>query len=120
MRGGFELDHVFVCVANLEDGVKRLTDRGLECGVRSVHAGQGTADTVFFFDNAYLELVSAGNQAELQSPAVKKLGLGDRLRWRESRACPFGVAFRRTGPAQGDGPETWDYPAPFLRSTAFW
>ena len=114
MRGGFELDHVFVCVPDLEGSIKLLTDRGLECGVRSVHAGQGTADAVFFFDNAYLELLYAWDERELALPAARKLGLDRRLDWRKSGACPFGVAFRRTGPAQDDEPETWDYAAPFL------
>jgi hypothetical protein len=114
MPAGFELDHVFVCVSNLEDSVKMLTDRGLQCGVRSVHAGQGTADAVFFFDNAYLELLYARDEGKLELPAARKLGLGRRLDWQKSGACPFGVAFRRTGPAQEDEPETWDYAAPFL------
>jgi Glyoxalase-like domain len=118
MPGGFELDHVFLCVPNLEGGVRLLTDRGLQCGIRSVHAGQGTADAVFFFDNAYLELLYARDEGELALPAARKLGLDQRLHWRKSGACPFGVAFRRRGPAHDDEPETWDYAAPFLAGGA--
>jgi hypothetical protein len=83
--------------------------------VRSIHSGQGTANAVFCFDNAYLELLGAWDDAELESPVITPVGLRERTKWREADACPFGVAFRTTGALD---PVAWEYPAPFLPTGA--
>ena len=76
--------------------------------------GQGTANASFYFDNAYLELLCERDANELESPVVKKLGLGERVHWHRSGACPFGVALRSAEPFQPGELDTWEYPAPFL------
>jgi hypothetical protein len=110
-----ELDHVFVCTPNLNEHAAFLAEAGFRCGVRSIHSGQGTANAVFCFDNAYLELLGAWDEAELESPVVTPVGLRERIKWREADACPFGVAFRTTGALD---PVAWEYPAPFLPTGA--
>jgi hypothetical protein len=106
------VDHVFICVENPHAAERALADFGLQFGRRRVHQGQGTANACAFFDNAYLELLWRHDDDELQSEVVRPLGLWERVRWRETGASPFGVAFR---PENRQVPiETWPYDAPFL------
>lgn len=110
-----ELDHFFVCVANESIVVKILTDFGLELSQRQVHLGQGTANRIAFFDNAYLELLLKNSDRNLQSKPVQTISLWQRMRWQETNASPFGVAFRFAQNAeQSISIETIDYDAPFL------
>ena len=106
------VDHVFICVENPHAAERALADFGLQFGRRRIHQGQGTANACAFFDNAYLELLWRHDDDELQSEVVRPLGLWERVRWRETGASPFGVAFRHEN---GEVPiETWPYAAPFL------
>lgn len=112
---GLELDHVFVCVGDTSHANAALTEFGLNLSMTRVHQGQGTRNACAFFDNAYLELLWRHNDADLQSRLVRPLMLWERLRWRETGACPFGVALRPTmGEDEVAEVETWDYEAPFL------
>lgn len=106
-----ELDHVFVCPEEPAAAVRALSDFGLEIGARRVHAGQGTANACFFFDNAYLEILWRHDDEELQSDVVRPLALWERVRWRETAASPFGIAFRPGGEIPV---AAWIYDAPFL------
>jgi hypothetical protein len=111
-----ELDHVFVCADSGEAGAAGLIRSGFQPGIRRVHAGQGTANVCFFFDNAYLEVLWLRDEREIRSPVVSPLCLWERVRWRASGACPFGVAFRQTSNRVGTSESAWHYPAPFLPS----
>ena len=111
-----ELDHVFICVEDLPSTERILSEFGLQFGRHGIHRGQGTANACAFFDNAYLELLSRYDDDELQSEVVGPVGLWQRVRWRETGASPFGVAFR---PENSEVPiETWPYRAPFLAAGA--
>jgi hypothetical protein len=106
------VDHVFICVENPQAAERALADFGLQFGRRRIHQGQGTANACVFFDNAYLELLWRHDDDELQSQVVRPVGLWERVRWRETGASPFGVAFRAE---DAEIPiETWPYDAPFL------
>jgi glyoxalase-like protein len=110
------LDHVFICPENPQAAERELSDFGLQFSRRGIHRGQGTANACAFFDNAYLELLWRHNDDELQSEVVAPVGLWQRVRWRETGASPFGVAFR---PENSKVPvETWPYEAPFLPAGA--
>ncbi len=84
---------------------------------RTVHAGQGTANTCASFEGTFLELLWPRDATELRTPAVRPLGLDERIRWRETGACPFGLAFR---PDVSDSDAaswpfpTWRYEAPYF------
>jgi len=113
--GKIELDHLMVCVDPDGPEAEALVEFGLVPGQRGIHAGQGTANVIFFFRNAYLELIWVEDANELSRPPVNRTGLARRLRWRETGASPFGVSFRPTaGPDQPLPIETWPYRAPFL------
>src|SRR5256712_6186320 len=106
------VDHVFICVENPQAAERGVADLGVQFGRRRIHQGQGTANACAFFDNAYLELLWRHDDDELQSEVVRPLGLWERVRWRETGASPFGVAFR---PENGEVPiETRPFEAPFL------
>jgi len=106
------VDHVFVCVEDPDLAERLLSDVGIQFGRRGVHHGQGTANACAFFDNAYLELLWRHNDDELQSEVVRPVSLWERVRWRDTGACPFGVAVR---PGNAELPvESWSYQAPFL------
>ena len=62
------------------------------------------------FENAYLELLWESDEADLRSQAVRPLGLWERMRWRETGACPFGIAVRGLNADRCP----WRYAAPYL------
>ena len=108
-----ELDHVFVCapLANADSAV--LENAGLCCGMNRIHSGQGTANANFYFDNAYLELLWLRDESEVRSGVVAPLVLRERLKWHDTEACPFGVAFRTRDLSAAARFSTWEYAAPF-------
>jgi hypothetical protein len=111
------LDHVFVCPENPHAAERVLTGFGLQLSRRGIHRGQGTANACAFFDNAYLELLWRYDDDELQSDVVAPVGLWERVRWGETGASPFGVAFRLDN---SEIPvETWPYNPPFLPAGAY-
>ena len=105
-----ELDHLFICVEPVGPEASLLDAVGLTQGAGNVHEGQGTRNVRYFFDNAYLELIWVHDPAEAQHARTRPTGIWERCRWRDTGACPFGVALR---PAAGsDGPlpfDTWTY-----------
>src|SRR5512140_935765 len=110
----FELDHVFVCGPAGEAAIAPIVNAGFRVGINREHPGQGTYNTCFFFDNAYLELFHLRREEDTQSPAIAPLSLSQRLRWRDTDACPFGMSLR-PAPGNHDCPfATWDYAAPYL------
>ena len=110
-----ELDHVFVCAPNGEADAEPLIRFGLRPGAARVHQGQGTANLVFCFDNAYLEVLWLHDDTEVNSPVVRPTSLPQRLHWPVTGACPFGVALRqRTDAGDVSQLAAWEYEAPFL------
>jgi hypothetical protein len=95
-----------------------LADAGLVCGANPVHVGQGTANAVYCFDNAYLELLWMHDERELDLTLVAPLRLSERVQWRSTGACPFGVALRPGGDDESEQIVTWSYAAPYLPAGA--
>lgn len=101
--------HAFVFSSPGAPEADALVDAGFLEGASNVHAGQGTRNRRFFFENGMLEFLWVSDEEEVQSPAVARTGLRERSRWLQSGACPFGVAF------EGEPPfPTWDYRPPYL------
>ena len=107
----WELDHVFFASADADAAETELAAFGFAFTVRRAHQGQGTANACAVFENAFFELLRMREPAELDSDLVRPLGLAERIRWRETGACPFGLCFRPTDTASD--PESWP-----LRSTS--
>lgn len=115
MTDRLELDHLFICVRSQAPEAKLLQDLGLREGFRRNHPGQGTTNVCFCFNNAYLELLWLCDTNEIQSEIVRSMGLWERCRWQETKACPFGIALRSTKQDTIQLPfSSWDYYAPFL------
>jgi hypothetical protein len=114
---GWTLDHVFVATTEPAVAEAELAGFGLTFNRRTVHPGQGTANVCAAFEGSFLEIVYARDEVELRSPAIRPLGLEERIRWRETGACPFGIAFRPEDPeedAAGWPFPTWHYQAPYF------
>lgn len=107
----WELDHVFVATPDPKAEASAV-EFGLAPTDRRHHEGQGTVNACALFENAYLELLFSANEAELASTLVQPLGLAERIDWKRTGACPFGVCFRPAD-AAFDGAalpfETWPY-----------
>ena len=110
-----ELDHIFVCVEPLAPEAEILKNFGLTEGRRRIHPGQGTTNVCFFFQNTFLELLWLSDSEEIQSNIVRPLGLWERCCWKETNACPFGIAFRKKILNSPSLPfSIWDYHAPYI------
>jgi hypothetical protein len=112
----WELDHVFM--ATPDPGVEAVASAfGLTFTSRRVHTGQGTANSCAVFENAYLELLFPATPEELESEVVHPLGLKERINWKTTGACPFGVCFRAVDVQPGAVTlpfETWPYRPAYL------
>jgi hypothetical protein len=113
----WELDHVFFATSDAGRVERALAEFGLAFTEHRVHRGQGTANACAIFENASLEILRSDDLEELRSDVVKPLGLDERIHWRDTGACPFGLCYRPVA-AAGDPRawpfETWDYRAAYL------
>jgi hypothetical protein len=115
----WEVDHVFFATADADVVEERLVHAGLVFERWRTHPGQGTANACAVFENAYLEVLRAHDLGELRSAVVRPLGLEERIRWRQTGACPVGICFRTAQPDAfrvEDAFATWTYAAPYLPS----
>lgn len=103
------LCHVFVFADHRAAAVEALASCGLSRSFERSHPGQGTANVAACFDNAYLEVIWPEDPAELVSVPVARTRLSERSRWRETRACPFGIGLRSALPFP-----SWEYRPPYL------
>lgn len=120
MATPYELDHVFVCTDVGAPEAEVLVDFGLSEGTANRHPGQGTANRRFFFQNAMIELVFVVDSAEAASGLVRRTGLFERWKGRDSGASPFGICLR-PGSYQASGPPfpAWEYKPPYFSSPAY-
>lgn len=103
------LCHVFVFVEDRATALQLLRATGLSESFQRTHDGQGTANLCACFDNAYLELLWAEDEAALASVSVARTRLAERSRWRENGASPFGIGLRGRLPCP-----SWDYRPSYL------
>jgi len=103
----WELDHVFFATSEPGALARELVELGVALTPHRTHAGQGTTNTSAMFENAYFEILWAHDRNELRSEIVQPLGLDERIRWRETGACPIGLCFRPSDLASA--PATWPF-----------
>ena len=58
------IDHVMICVPDLEQGIAAYTRIGFNIYPGGVHPGRGTHNAIAFHDEDYLELLSVRDRAE--------------------------------------------------------
>jgi hypothetical protein len=109
---GLEIDHVFLFVDAGGDEIRRMARLGFTENSRRAHAGQGTANAIYCFDNAYLELLWVDDAAAVERPPASKARLGERARWRAHGGSPFGLAWRAAPPDSPFPFPCWDYAGP--------
>jgi catechol 2,3-dioxygenase-like lactoylglutathione lyase family enzyme len=65
------IDHVMICVADLQQGIDAYSRIGFNITPGGVHPGRGTHNAIAFLDNDYLELMSVRDRDEYlaSSPA---------------------------------------------------
>lgn len=107
----WELDHVFV--ATPDPGLEAMASVfGLTFTDHRRHLGQGTANACAPFENAFLELLFPADPRELEADEVRPLGLRERIDWKRTGACPFGICFRPLDASALRAPspfDTWPY-----------
>ncbi len=109
-----EIDHLFVFVEPAGPQIAALQRLGLVETYRRRHAGQGTANACYAFDNLYLELLWITDEREVRSPAIRRTGLYERSNWASGDASPFGIAWRETPGGTRFDMQTWDFTPPYL------
>jgi hypothetical protein len=111
-----EVDHAFIgCTASGAPQGDALLRLGFAEGSGNTHAGQGTANRRFFFDNFMLELLWVADPAEVQSERTRRTRLWERCEGKDSQVSPFGIIFRATGTPPAPPPfATWSYTPVYL------
>ncbi len=90
----FELDHVFILVADGAPEADLLINFGLTEGEPNVHPGQGTANRRFFFHNCMLELAYVHSPAETMQMPARPIHFLQRWEGRKKTTSPFGIILR--------------------------
>src|ERR1700758_4151714 len=112
---GFELDHLFVCVAPDAPEAERLAAMGFCEGAPNQHPGQGTACRRFSFANAMIELVWVSDETEVRNERTRRTLLWGRWAGRKEAASPFGICFRPDSPLNIRPPfPGWRYEPEYL------
>jgi len=115
--GSLVIDHVFYIANDSARAEAAAMARiGLEESCRRTHAGLGTSNIFFCFDNAFLEIIWVDDESEAKvSSGGDAILARDRLLRDKTAALtvmPFGIGMRTETP---DGPlpfETVEYPVP--------
>jgi len=64
------IDHVMICMADLEQGMAQYKRLGFNVHAGGVHPGKGTHNAIAFNQEDYIELLAIHNPAELRTAAV--------------------------------------------------
>ncbi len=104
-----DLDHIFIMIdpGRADDAALGL---GLHEAYRRQHPGQGTRNICYALPDLFVEILWLDDRAAAESPAIARTSLSSRGRWRNTGACPLGVAWRG---AAAPFP-TWDFCPPYL------
>ena len=73
------IDHVMICVPDLERGIEQYRKLGFNIYPGGVHTGKGTHNAIAFNDHDYVELLTIRDQAEYLAAASKGTGWGGNL-----------------------------------------
>jgi hypothetical protein len=117
-ESGVALDHVWIMVSPDAPERAALTRAGFQIAPDvSRHDGQGTASISVELDDAYIELMWPDAKVSV-APGLERAAekFRQRMQWRTSGWCPFGIAFRRTSTSN----EPPQLPFPVWTWTADW
>ena len=112
-----EFDHVWIMVSPNAPERAALERAGFEISPDvNKHEGQGTASITVEFENAFLELTSLDATVPV-APGLERVveKFRQRMLWRTSGWCPFGIGFRRVKQSNDALPfPTWFVTAAWL------
>jgi hypothetical protein len=109
------LDHLFVFVDS-ENAALEPARAGFAVLRHGPHRGGGSANAVYRFRNAMLELAYPVDPAEVAT--LGAIGFAERWRWRENGQNPFGAVVQVRPADSGQFPfATWQYRPPFAPDT---
>ncbi len=90
------IDHIFIFTNDSKKAGDELVNFGLKEGSSRVHAGQGTTNRKFYFDNFFLEILWVHNETEITSEQTKQMGLWQRADFKNNGFSPFGLCISNT------------------------
>jgi Glyoxalase-like domain len=91
-----EVDHIFIFSDKQGKEAEELIDFGFTEGSSRVHAGQGTTNRKFYFENFFLEILWVINESEIKSDLVAPTRLWERSNFVENGISPFGLCLVNT------------------------
>jgi hypothetical protein len=112
-HGNVFVDHVFMLVdaGEVNSMVESLAQLRVEESSRRSHAGLGTSNIFFCFDNAFLEILWIDDRKEAAQSVLGRQ-LVARLEGRGRGATPFGIGFRTRNPDDSLPFDTWNFLPP--------
>lgn len=90
------IDHIFIFTDDNGQIADELVAFGLTEGSNRIHAGQGTTNRKFYFDNFFLEILWVHDEAEIESELTKSTGLWQRANFKSNHFAPFGLCVVNT------------------------
>lgn len=111
MKYPLRLDHIYFCTAPGAPGIfETLQQYGYVCTSPKAHEGVGTKNQCVILRNAYIEALWEADPKKPRSPIAQDIGLWDRMDWKKTGKCPFGIAL---GPL--DHSQKGTLPFPFIK-----
>jgi hypothetical protein len=89
-------DHIFIFTNDQGKVADQLVAFGLKEGSNRVHAGQGTTNRKFYFENFFLEILWVHDETEINSELIKPIGLWQRANYQSNGFSPFGLCIVNT------------------------
>lgn len=108
------IDHIFMLIETDGPEIEQFAAIGLTETYRRTHAGQGTQNICYCFDNLYLELLWVNDSDAVRSDIIRRTRLYERSLWRTNMTCPFGFAWRRSASDPAPPIPTWSFQPPYL------
>lgn len=109
-----EVDHVFVLINPLGPEIGYLRSVGLTETYQRQHAGQGTRNICYCFENMFLELLWIDDTNSVRSKDIARTGLYERAQWKTAGTNPFGIAWRNQPSEAALTPHTWAFKPPYF------
>jgi hypothetical protein len=91
------IDHIFIFTNDFGKVADELVAFGLSEGSSRIHAGQGTTNRKFYFDNFFLEILWVHDPDEIKSSSVESSGLWNRANFANNNHSPFGLCIVNEG-----------------------
>jgi hypothetical protein len=84
-------DHIFIFTPDKGKIADQLVNVGFSEGSNRIHAGQGTTNRKFYFENFFLEILWVHDEEELKSENTSRMGLWQRSEFFQNNFSPFGL-----------------------------